>query len=176
MELGLIQVYTGDGKGKTTAAIGQVIRALGSGMKIMFIQFLKADDTGEIAVLSKHAPLIEIRRFNSQKKFVWNMNPDEKELLKRDTLNGYEFVIKIVNDGSCDMLVLDEFNWVLGKGLVDVDGFLTLLKAKPAGMEIIITGRNAPAALLEVADLVTEMKNIKHPIDKGIEARQGIEK
>jgi cob(I)alamin adenosyltransferase len=176
MELGLIQVYTGEGKGKTTAAIGQVVRSLGSGMKVAFIQFLKADDTGEIPVLSQLGHLLTIRRFNSQKKFIWNMAADELELLKQDTLKGYEFVKIIIREGTCDILVLDEFNWVLEKGFVDVAEFLNLLKKRPAGMEVIVTGRNALVELIDASDLVTEMKKIKHPMDRGIGARLGIER
>jgi cob(I)alamin adenosyltransferase len=176
MEQGLIQIYTGDGKGKTTAAIGQAIRAAGNGLKVVFVQFLKADDSGEVGVLSKMGPLIQIYRFNSQKKFIWNMEQDEIDILKADTLKGYDFIRKIIEDASCDILVLDEFNWVLNNNFVDTHEFVGLMRNKPGALEIIITGRNVPAELCEAADLVTEMKKIKHPIDRGIQARKGIER
>lgn len=176
MELGLIHVYTGEGKGKTTAAIGQMIRSLGSGLKIIFVQFLKADDTGETGILSNLTPPVEVKRFNTQKKFIWNMKPEEIEVLKNDSQKGYEYISNIITENSCDLLVLDEFNWVLNKNFIDLNEFLYLLKNKPASMEIIITGRNAPSSLIEMADYVTEMKKIKHPMDKGIQARPGIER
>jgi cob(I)alamin adenosyltransferase len=176
MNKGLIHIYTGDGKGKTTAAIGLCIRVLGAGLKVIFVQFLKSENSSELNVLEKINTNLIIKRFNSQKKFIWNMNENEIEILKKETNEGYKYIKKIIENNLCDVLILDEFIWIINKNFINLKEFVELLNKKSESMEIILTGREAKEELINIADYVTEMKKIKHPFDKGIEARKGIEK
>jgi len=175
MQKGLIQIYTGDGKGKSTAAFGLAIRAAGRKNKVTVIQFLKGNITGELLFLEEHFPAIEVFRFHSQKKFTWNMNPEELALLKKETLDGFELAKKIIRDGSCDLLILDEFLHTMNQDFIEWSDAQRIFANRPQNMEIVLTGRNASAEMIEFADLVTEMKKIKHPFDKGIDSRVGIE-
>lgn len=175
LERGLVQVYTGDGKGKTTAALGQGLRSCGRGLKVCMVQFLKGGDTGELHSVEKLHPLFEIFRFEKERGFFWTLNEQEKRELKEDIDRGFEFIKNIVGDQSCDVLIIDELLGVLGNKLLEIDEVVELLKSKPENMEIIITGRNAPKEIIEAADLVTEMKEIKHYFKNGVSAREGIE-
>lgn len=175
LEKGLIQVYTGDGKGKTTAALGQGLRACGRGLKVCMVQFLKSGDTGELHSVEKLHPLFEIFRFERERGFFWTLSTEEKLELKEDINRGFGFIEEIVTECGCDVLIIDELLGVLGNKLLEVAEVVELLNKKPDTMEIIITGRNVPDEILEIADLVTEMKEIKHYFRKGIPAREGIE-
>ncbi len=175
LEKGLIQVYTGDGKGKTTAALGQGLRACGRGLKVCMVQFLKSGDTGELHSVEKLHPLFEIFRFERERGFFWTLSAEEKQELKEDIDKGFSFIKGVIAEDRCDILIIDELLGVLGNRLLEVDQVVELFKAKPDTMEIIVTGRNVPDKLLELADLVTEMKEIKHYYKKGIAAREGIE-
>ena len=175
LEKGLIQVYTGDGKGKTTAALGQGLRACGRGLKVCMVQFLKSGDTGELHSVEKLHPLFEIYRFERERGFFWTLSAEEKQQLKEDIDRGFSFIKSVIDKDECDILIIDELLGVLGNRLLEIDQVVELLKAKPGTMEIIVTGRNVPDKLLELADLVTEMKEIKHYYNKGIPAREGIE-
>ncbi len=175
MEIGLVQLYTGDGKGKTTAAFGQAIRASGRGKKVIIIQFLKGEDSGEIIFLNQFDTGIEFHRFNSQRKFYWSMNDSEKEKLKKESVEGFVFAQKIIQNKSCDLLILDEITWVINYGFINFDDLSNTLKNRPEGMEIVLTGRDADKNYFDIADLITEMKKIKHPFDKGVPARKGID-
>lgn len=172
---GLIQVYTGNGKGKTTAALGQGLRSCGRGLKVYMVQFLKGGDTGELHSVPKLHPLFEIFRFERERGFFWTLSEEEKYELKEDIDRGFSFMKKVVSKVECDVLILDELLGVLSNGLLEVNEVVKLLESKPETMEIIITGRNAPDKILEVADLVTEMKEIKHYFKNGVPAREGIE-
>lgn len=176
MKRGLIQVYTGDGKGKTTAAAGLALRAAGRGFKIIFIQFLKNSDSGEVMLIERSIPEIQIKRYSSQKKFIWNMNTEEQEILKNETRRGFFEALDIAVKGDCDILVLDEIFGACRNAFVTVDEILNLIKTKDSGVELVLTGRDAPVEIIEAADLVTEMRNIKHPFDAGIKSRDGVEK
>lgn len=175
LEKGLIQVYTGNGKGKTTAALGQGLRACGRGLKVYMVQFLKSGDTGELHSVEKLHPLFQIFRFERERGFFWTLSTEEKLDLKEDINKGFEFITKVIKGNECDILIIDELLGVLGNGLLETEAVLELLGSKPDTMEVVITGRNAPDKLLEAADLVTEMKEIKHYFKKGIPAREGIE-
>ncbi len=175
LEKGLIQVYTGNGKGKTTAALGQGLRSCGRGLKVCMVQFLKGGDTGELHSVKKLHPLFEIFRFEKERGFFWTLSDVEKQELKQDIERGFAFIKEVVEEKKCDILIIDELLGVLGNKLLTVDEVVKLLKSKPADMEIIITGRNVPKEIIEVADLVTEMKEIKHYFNEGIPAREGIE-
>lgn len=175
LEKGLIQVYTGDGKGKTTAALGQGLRSCGRGLKVSMVQFLKSGDTGELHSVEKLHPLFEIFRFEKERGFFWTLSEREKLELKEDIDRGFSFIKGLVSNNECDVLIIDELMGVLGNRLLEVAEVVGLLESKPDTMEIIITGRNVPKEILEIADLVTEMKEIKHYFRSGVPAREGIE-
>lgn len=175
LKKGQVQVYTGDGKGKTTAALGQGLRSCGRGLKVCMVQFLKGGDTGELHSVKKLHPLFEIYRFEKERGFFWTLSEEEKRELKADIDKGFEFIKNVIKNGECDVLIIDELLGVIGNKLIEINDVLELLKTKPDNMEIIITGRNAPKEIIEAADLVTEMKEIKHYFKKGVHAREGIE-
>ena len=176
MKRGLVQIYTGDGKGKTTAAAGLALRAAGRGLRVVFIQFLKSSDSGEVMLIEKSIPEIQVKRFCSQSKFIWNMNDDEREILKSETRDGYDEALNIAVEGECDILILDEIFGSCRNGFITVGEILGLIQKKSSGVELVLTGRDAPVEIIEASDLVTEMKNIKHPYDAGIQSRDGIER
>lgn len=175
MEQGLVQVYTGEGKGKTTAAFGLAMRAAGRGFRVVILQFLKGEETGELLFIEKNAPGIEVRRFNSQRKFSWTMNERELALLRSQTREGFDHAARLLRESGCDLLILDEVMAALNAGFITEAELLDLVARRPAGVELVLTGRNAPQALIRAADLVTEMRAVKHPFEKGIAARTGIE-
>jgi cob(I)alamin adenosyltransferase len=171
---GLIQIYTGDGKGKSTAAIGQAVRAAGHGFKVGFISFFKPP---EIFGYGEYKPMgqIGIEVFHFAKKhphFYKEVNSDQ---LREECLKGVEFVKELFKDECWDMLVLDELNIALRDGFLREEEVVSLLEAKPDKLELILTGRGATEEIIERADLVTEVKKVKHPYDQGVQGREGIE-
>lgn len=168
MENGIIQVYTGDGKGKTTAALGQAFRASGWGLQVGFYQFLKGPATGEAQMAQKLG--WDFRQFATGRWFVDHAPDDEERALAKEGL-------RVAGDAtqSKDLVVLDEISHALNLNLIAIDTFLTFLEEKPPGTELILTGRNMPEFVLERAALVTKMQLIKHPYDHGLKARQGRE-
>jgi cob(I)alamin adenosyltransferase len=171
MQLGLIHIYTGSGKGKTTASLGLSLRALGRGYKIFVIQFMKKGAFGELSTL-KRLLQVEVRQFGSG-KFVdpKNPSPNDKAIARK----ALRFAKKLVVEGKYDMVILDEINVALDMKLIKLGNVLTMLNSKPWWVELVLTGRGAHPKLLEAADIVTEMKEIKHPHKRGIKARKGIE-
>jgi len=168
-----VQVYTGDGKGKTTAALGLVFRAAGHGLRSHVIQFMKGDIRyGELAAAQRLAGLVRISQMG-RSSFVDRANPDPEDVrLAREALCLAEASLM---SGDYDLVVLDEVNVAMDFGLVPVEDVLRLITAKPAHVELVLTGRNAPQAILEAADLVTEMRNVRHYYDHGVRSRRGIE-
>lgn len=167
---GLIQVYTGDGKGKTTAALGLSLRAAGQGMKVLFIQFIKGKHTcGEHLFTSQYHPF-DIIQPNTKDSF--NETLEELRPTIEQTLSLAE---KAILSGDYDMVILDEILVAVNKGMVSTAQILELMSKKPDKMELILTGRGASQEILEQADLVTEMVAVKHPFTRGITARRGIE-
>ncbi len=169
---GLVELFTGNGKGKTSAALGVAIRALGHGLRVHIVYFMKGDyPYGEQKTLSQ-LPGISFARFG-QKEFVdpANVKPEEKEQAKQ----ALEEARRAVLGGEYDLVVLDEVNVAAAWKLVDVEDVIELIKQKPEKVELVLTGRYADEKLIALADLVTEMKEIKHPYRKGISARKGIE-
>ena len=170
---GLILLYTGNGKGKTTAALGQVLRAAGHGFKAAIIQFIKnLENTGEIKAAKKiFAEHLEIYPMGTG--FTW----DAKDLaeLHRAAEKGWALAREKINSGKYRMIILDELTYALNYGLLNQDEVIAFLEQKPEKLHIIITGRDASEKLINLADLVTEMKEIKHPFQKGIKAMKGIE-
>ncbi len=170
--LGMIHVYTGDGKGKTTSSIGLGIRAAGHGFKVYMIQFMKGQiNYGELETV-KLIPNFEIRQFG-RPDFVDKNNPEEIDI--QLAKEGLAHAKDIVSAGEVDMLILDEVNVAVEWGLFSYREILELIKNKPKNMELVLTGRHAPREFIELADTVTEMKEIKHPYMEGITARKGIE-
>ena len=171
---GYIQVYTGDGKGKTTAALGLALRAAGHGLHTVIVQFMKGwIDYGELEGARKLAPCVEIIQAGRD-TFVNRRNPDPEDV--RLAREGWRTAKGIISEGKADIVVLDEINCAMDFGLLPVDEVLEALRNKPDGMELVLTGRGAPAAVLEIADLVTEMREIKHYYATGVDARVGVER
>jgi cob(I)alamin adenosyltransferase len=170
---GLILLYTGDGKGKTTAALGQVLRAAGHGFKAAIVQFIKnMENTGEIKAAKKiFAEHLEIYPMGTG--FTWNAK--DREELRRAAEQGWSLAREKIQSGKYRMVILDELTYALNYGLLDQNEVIAFLEQKPAKLHIIITGRDASEKLIALADLVTEMREIKHPYKKGIKAMKGIE-
>lgn len=170
---GLVQIFTGNGKGKTTAALGTIVRAAGHGLKVFAIFFIKGDYAyGEYSTLAK-LPNVKVASFGLR-QFIYKksgINPEEKAQAEAALATARE----ALTSGSYDLVVLDEINVALYFNLIELEEVLQLIKDKPPHVELILTGRNADKRLIEAADLVTEMVKIKHPFDKGIKARKGIE-
>jgi cob(I)alamin adenosyltransferase len=173
---GYVQVYTGDGKGKTTAALGLGLRAVGHGFKVIMFQFLKGAHSGELDSVALLGDKFKIIRLAETKKFFSAQNDQEKAELKERLQKEFKQVQAIISGNKCDLLILDEIMAALHAGLLEIDQVCTLIDSRPQGMELVLTGRSVPREILEKADLVTEMLVIKHYADKGVSARQGIEK
>ena len=166
---GLIIVHTGDGKGKTTAALGLAIRAWGAGLKVLILQFIKGQRcSGELEALN--ALGMEVRRLGLG--FITKENFDEQRQSAREALT---LARKEILSGAWDLIVLDEINYAMKFGLLDAEETLELIKLRPPQLHLVFTGRGASRQLIDAADLVTEMKLIKHPFQRGIAAQSGIE-
>ena len=174
-EKGLIIVHTGDGKGKTTAALGLAMRAWGDGLSILIIQFIKGDwKYGELETISKLQELdsrIELRRMGKG----FQRNDDDKAQHSAAAYEALEAARLAFSEGCYDMLILDEINYAVKFGLIEESDVLALLDEKPAAMHVVLTGRAVRASIADRADLVTEMRLIKHPYQQGIKAQKGIE-
>lgn len=174
MRKGMIHVYTGDGKGKTTAAIGLAVRAAGHNRKVLILQFLKggAQSSGEIAALKKLG--IHVITFSDQVSPIFNPNVDmfKLRIAVQESLN---IAIKEIGGGLYDLVILDEFNNLLSSKLSDMDDVGKIIASKPDHLELVFTGRNAPDKLVELADYTTETLLIKHPFHNNVKARKGIE-
>lgn len=174
MEMGLTHIYCGDGKGKTTAAIGLAVRAAGTGKRVLFVRFLKNEHSGELKVLEK-IPEIEILYPVNTFGFYKNLTDAEKEACREVYRNLWETAVQKAATEAFDMLVLDEFMAAYRYGMIQPESALHFLKTRPEGLEVILTGREPSRELLEVADYVSEIRKVKHPFDSGIMARRGIE-
>ncbi len=176
MDKGYVQVYTGDGKGKTTAALGLGLRAVGSGFKVIMFQFLKGAYSGELDSTTALGGKFQIIRLAETGKFFSALNKQEKLELKERLQGELDQVYSVLKNESCDILILDEIMAAIHGELLSVEEVCRLIEARPAGMEMILTGRSAPQAIIEKADLITEMRCIKHYMDNSVPARSGIEK
>lgn len=171
-EKGLLIVHTGKGKGKTSAALGMVVRAIGHGMKVGVVQFVKgAMTTGEKAVFDAFPDLCEFKPMGEG--FTWDTQDRARDIAV--AREAWDEVKRMIADPSYAMVVADELNIVLRYEYLPVDEVLEVLAAKPAMTHVVITGRNAPDALIEMADLVTEMTQVKHPFRSGVKAQAGVE-
>ena len=172
-EKGLIVVHTGAGKGKTTAALGLAFRALGQGMKVGIVQFIKgAIPTGEAALAARLAGLgLEMRTMGDG--FTWNTQDREQDTAS--ARRAWDRAVAMLRDPSLDLVILDELNVVIKHGYLPLDTVLDDLRRKREMLHVVVTGRNAHDELIDLADLVTEMKLIKHPYRAGVKAQKGVE-
>ena len=171
----LIHIYCGDGKGKTTAAVGLAVRCAGRGNKVLLVQFLKSRDSGELYSLAK-LPDIEVMRGKESKKFTFQMNEEEKHALLIEHNKMFEQVLAKIKNGGYSLLILDEVIGALNAKVFEMPKLIEFLRHKPENLEVVLTGRNPAPELVEIADYVSEMRKVKHPMDRGIMAREGIEK
>ena len=169
---GLVQIYTGNGKGKTTAAFGQALRALGQGYRVCVIQFMKGRKYGECLAAERHLPGLTIH-LSGLDSFVMRENPAPLDIeLARQ---GLDLARQAVASGAYEMIILDEINVAADFKLLQLDEIVALVKEKPAALDLILTGRYAPPELLALADMVTEMQEVRHHYHAGIKDRAGIE-
>jgi cob(I)alamin adenosyltransferase len=169
---GYVQVYTGDGKGKTTAAIGLAIRALGAGWRVFIAQLLKSGKYSEHKVLAQFSDHLTIKTYG-RNVFIKG-EPEEED--RRLAQEAYQEIAEVVASGRYRLVILDEANVAVHYGLITVDQIFDLIDRRAEGVELLITGRYAHSRLIERADLVTEMRGVKHYFDRGIKARVGVEK
>jgi cob(I)alamin adenosyltransferase len=172
MRKGYVQVYTGSGKGKTTASLGLALRAAGAGLRVFIGQFIKGKVCSEHRILERLGDLITLQRYG--RGLIRNGKAAEKDV--RAAQEGWRRVEAIISSGSYDMVILDEINVAVYYGLIEVDDVLRAINEKPAGVELVLTGRYADERIIGLADLVTDMCDIKHYYKKGVKARRGIEK
>jgi cob(I)alamin adenosyltransferase len=174
LEQGFIQVYTGNGKGKTTASLGLALRATGRGLRVCMIQFIKGGGRyGEHLAAGKLAPLLTIHQTGrDQWIFREKLEPEDIRIAREALSLAY----RSLTGGEYDLVILDEINGAAWFGLIDVEDILALMAAKPRKVELVLTGRNADERVMGKADLVTEMREIKHYFQSGVQARNGIEK
>jgi cob(I)alamin adenosyltransferase len=168
---GFVHLYTGDGKGKTSAAMGLALRAAGAGLGIYIAQFAKGSETGELKMLGKLSKKIVVRQFGAR-SFIKKTPTKIDVTLASKAFATVEAVIK---EGKYDVVILDELCIACRYKMLSVRKVADIIKNKPLHVEIVITGRTAPAELMEAADVVTEMRAVKHYFDKGVKARKGIE-
>lgn len=174
MEKGLLHIYCGDGKGKTTAATGLAIRAAGCGRKVLFSRFLKNENSGELKVLDQ-IPEIEVIHLKKSFGFFQTLNEEEKEEVRLIYGELWREVVDRIGRGGYDMLVMDEFAAAYRYGLIDPDEAKEFLTNRPENLEVVLTGRDPAPEMIEIADYVSEIQKVKHPFDRGIRARRGIE-
>jgi cob(I)alamin adenosyltransferase len=169
---GLVQVYTGNGKGKTTAAFGQALRAVGQGYRVCVIQFMKGRKYGELLAAEKHLPDLTVH-LSGLDSFVMRENPSPLDIeLAR---SGLELARQAIASGDYDMVILDELNVAADFKLIPIDYIVGLIKGKPAALDLITTGRYAPPEIIALADTVSEIREVRHHYNAGIKDRAGIE-
>ena len=176
MEKGLVHVYTGDGKGKTTAAFGLALRAYENGMRVCIIQFLKPSPSGEARFIEGlNDARFRVLRFERAHGFTYDPASKQTKALREDTVSALAFIKTLYTEQVCDLLVLDEVICSHQLGLISKEELCSLIEHKPHGCELVLTGRGAPDWLVVLADYVTNMTLVKHPFQDGTDARRGIE-
>lgn len=178
LEKGLVQIYTGAGKGKTTAAFGLALRAAGQGHKVLIYQFLKPPslDIGERFALQLGAVRIRVEALDIPWDMTKSLDDDKQVALAQAAIRqALERIAETAEKRFYDVIILDEIVFCLSKGLAGFEDIKNIINKRDSAVEIVMTGRDAESKLIELADLVTEMKKVKHPLDKGIPARRGIE-
>lgn len=169
---GYVQVYTGDGKGKTTAALGLTLRAVGAGLRVYFGQFMKKFDYSEMVSLRVLGDQVEVAQYGNDCHVIGTPSPADVEAARR----GLALLKNALISGQWDVVIADEANVASAYGLLGEQDLLDLISVRPAGVELVLTGRGATAAVMAAADLVTEMKAVKHYYAQGVAARKGIER
>lgn len=171
---GMIHIYDGTGKGKTTAGVGLAIRCAGHGFPVLYSQFLKDGSSGEISVLRR---ISEITVLVCEKKFGFTflMNDQQKKEAKQYYSNLFQKIVTTAREKHCRLLVMDEILDACASGMVEEKELVDFLKNRPSDMEVVLTGRNPSEQLVQMADYITDMRKEKHPFDRGIKAREGIE-
>ncbi len=169
---GLVHVYTGDGKGKTTAAFGLAMRAVGRGWRVLVIQFLKGRESGEVLAAKRLAPELVVKRFGSE-TFVSPTSPSEEDV--RLAQEGLREAEEALTSGRYDLVILDEVNVAVSMGLLSEEEVINAVERRAKGVEVVLTGRNAPQSFIDLADYVTEFVEVKHPFKQGLPAREGVE-
>jgi cob(I)alamin adenosyltransferase len=172
---GLVHIYTGDGKGKTTAAVGLGLRAWGRGKKVLMVQFLKGMESGELIAIDKLGEGFMVNRGKFMGKFTWDMSKKERKESEALQKRQLEYAWKQMKTDQWDMLILDEILAAIAARMVRQEDVLALIRDKPDRLELVLTGRNAPDQLVDAADYVSEIRERKHPFQRGIGARRGIE-
>ena len=170
--IGCVHVYTGNGKGKTTAALGLCLRAVGAGYRVYIAQFMKAGNYSELKALKRLGDQVTVAQFGSG-RFVRGTPSDDDMQKARE---GYQAALAALTGGAYQMVILDECLVAMNQGLLSMDALQSILDQRPETVELILTGRHAPSEVVAQADLVTEMQEVKHYFHKGITARDGIEK
>lgn len=172
-----IHIYTGNGKGKTTAALGQGLRASGAGYRVTMMCFLKNDKSSEFYALKNFCLDFEILSARKcTRNFYWMLNEDEKQEVNNETREAFKLVKDIVEGIKCDMIIMDEIMAVLNYHIISIEEILGICNlCRKNRIDLIMTGRNLPQRLLDAADLVSSINEVKHPINKGVTARKGIE-
>ncbi|MBN2126744.1 MAG: cob(I)yrinic acid a,c-diamide adenosyltransferase [Deltaproteobacteria bacterium] len=171
---GLVIVHTGDGKGKTTSAMGMALRGAGHGLRTLMIQFIKGSwHYGELEAARRLEPYFTIKPMGRGFIRFDKNGPDPEDL--QAVREAWEYFKEQMLSGGYDMIILDEINYVIEYNLLSLEEVLETIESRPQGLHLVLTGRNARDALIEVADLVTEMREIKHPYNQGIKAQKGIE-
>lgn len=173
MKQGLVHLYCGDGKGKTTAAIGLCVRAAGRGLRVLLVQFLKGNPTGELAILDKLEQVTVLRQ-TEQLGFTFRMNEQKKQHAAQVQQQLFEQARRQMQ--QYDLLILDEVMAAINTGMLSVQQVAELIEHRPPQLELVMTGRNPPQQLVELSDYVSQIEKKKHPFDNGIPARDGIER
>ena len=175
MEKGLVKIYFGEGKGKSTSSMGRALVCAGEEKEVFVIQFLKGKMTGSLDYLKRLEPEIKVFRFEREEAFYEDLSDEEKQEEKVNILNGYNFAKKVLSIGECDVLILDEILASCNYGMVRETSVVEFLQNRPEKLEVVLTGRNPSETFLELADYVSEICMRRHPYEKGIPARRGIE-
>ena len=169
---GMMQVYTGDGKGKTTCALGLALRAVGQGFQVYMVQFLKGRETGEAQAAARLAPDMTLR-YLGRPGLVNLRSPDPEDVAR--LREAWDLARQVLAAGEHDLVILDEINLALTHGLIPLEEALEVLRQRPPWVEVVLTGRQAPPEVVDLADLVTEMRPVKHYYEAGVKSRRGIE-
>ncbi|MCD8097049.1 MAG: cob(I)yrinic acid a,c-diamide adenosyltransferase [Lachnospiraceae bacterium] len=173
LKKGCLQIYCGDGKGKTTASVGLAVRAVGTGLKVLFCQVMKDGSSGEVKMLEKLG--VTYRCCTEKFGFFWNMTEEQKTEAAKAYTATFLDAARTAREKQYDLLIVDEFMSAYNHGLIDQKKALAFLMDRPERLEVVLTGRDPGEELIALADYVTEMRKVKHPFDQGIPARKGIE-
>lgn len=171
---GMIHIYCGDGKGKTTAATGLAVRAAGAGMQVLFARFLKNENSGELRILDQ-IPEIEVLHLEKSYGFYQTLSDSDKAKMTAMYRKLWQNIEEKITSGSYDMLVIDELMAAYNYGILEQEGVHRFLENKPEKLEIVMTGRNPSERLMELSDYISEIKKVRHPFDQQVTARKGIE-